>query len=283
MRAAGLPRRYVLCMGGTISESQNETQPNAQAAGVGQRGATLLVFATVMEAKAALGGWVEAGAVSEVERWAGTWSAVRGVGELLDVLITGVGKANAAGAVAAVLSSDRTRYNLVVSAGIGGLLPGSVGAGLSLGDAVIGGACVFADEGIAFTDGTFEDLASRGFGPEKPVAPGADASAWTGVTYRVDAGVRTRLSVAGGEVRSIATVSTCSGNDALAEAVAARTGAAVEAMEGAAVALSAWRFGVMMGEIRTISNTTGDRAKQVWEMRPALQRLNAVLGRVFAR
>lgn len=270
-------------MGGTTSESRTETQTKVQPLAEGTGGATLLVFATVMEAKAALGGWAEQRAVGEVERSAGTWTVVRGVREAVDVLVTGVGKANAAGAVAAVLSRDRSRYGLVLSAGIGGLLPGEAGAGLKLADAVIADACLFADEGIAFTDGTFEDLASRGFGPEKPTAPGADASRWAGVKYRVDDAVRARLSVAGGAVRSIAAVSTCSGNDALAKAIAQRTGAAVEAMEGAAVALSAWRFGVAMGEIRTISNTTGDREKQVWEMRPALERLNAVLGRVFAR
>lgn len=270
-------------MGGTTSETRTETQPMPQPLAEGTGGATLLVFATVMEAKAALGGWAEQRAVGEVERSAGTWSVVRGMGESVDVLITGVGKANAAGAVSAVLSRDRSRYGLVLSAGIGGLLPGDASAGLKLADAVIADSCVFADEGIAFPDGTFEDLASRGFGPEKPIAPGIDASLWQGVKYRVDASVRTRLGVAGGTARSIATVSTCSGCDALAKAIATRTCAAVEAMEGAAVALSAWRFGVAMGEIRTISNTTGDREKQVWEMRPALEQLNAVLGRVFTR
>lgn len=283
MHASERPGGYVQRMGGTNPESRIETQPEPQAIANGRNGATLLVFATVMEAKAALGGWVETRAIGEVERSAGTWTAARGVRESLDVLVTGVGKANAAGAVGAVLARDRERYGLVISAGIGGLLPGASGAGLSLADAVIADACIFADEGIAFPDGTFEDLASRGFGPEKPLAPGANASAWTGVTYRVDPSVRSRLSVAGGTVRSVATVSTCSGNDVLAQAIAKRTGAVVEAMEGAAVALSAWRFGVPMGEIRTISNTTGDREKQVWEMRPALERLNAVLGRVFSR
>ncbi|MBL0869556.1 MAG: futalosine hydrolase [Phycisphaerales bacterium] len=269
-------------MGGTASQSQTQPQVRQEEDATGAEGVTLLVFATVMEAKASLSGWVDQRMVGEVERTAGTWFPVRSVRQSLDVLITGVGKANAAGAVGASLSRARSRYATVVNAGVGGLLPGEAGAGLKLCDAVVAGACIFADEGIAFSDGSFENLASRGFGPEKPTAAGVDASVWSGVTYNVSPRVLKMITVEGCKVRSVATVSTCSGNDTLALAVAQRTGAAVEAMEGAGVALSAWRLGVEMGEIRTLSNTTGDREKQVWEMRPALQRLNAVLGRIFA-
>jgi futalosine hydrolase len=75
----------------------------------------------------------------------------------------------------------------------------------------------------------------------------------------------------------IATVSTCSGRDDLARAVATRTGAAAEAMEGAAVALAARRMNVRYGEVRAVSNTTGDRDRQRWAIGPAL----AVLSDLF--
>jgi futalosine hydrolase len=49
-------------------------------------------------------------------------------------------------------------------------------------------------------------------------------------------------------------------------------------MEGAAVALAARRAGVRYGEVRVISNTTGDRDRQRWAIGAAL----AVLSDLFA-
>ena len=71
---------------------------------------------------------------------------------------------------------------------------------------------------------------------------------------------------------AIATVSQCSGTDAAARAVAARTGGVCEAMEGAAVALAAALHdgSIRTGELRAISNTTGDRSAQVWDLDAAL-------------
>ena len=80
----------------------------------------------------------------------------------------------------------------------------------------------------------------------------------------------------------VATVSTCSGTDSLAAAVQTRTGAVVEAMEGAAVALVARRLDIPCGELRVVSNTTGDRPNQQWDIRGALDRLGAVIGRLAA-
>jgi nucleoside phosphorylase len=79
-------------------------------------------------------------------------------------------------------------------------------------------------------------------------------------------------------VGRIATVSTCAGTDARAATVARRTGAVAEAMEGAAVAQVASRLGVTFAEVRVISNTTGDRANQRWDMRGALGGLSRVAG-----
>jgi futalosine hydrolase len=71
-------------------------------------------------------------------------------------------------------------------------------------------------------------------------------------------------------------VATCSGTDAAAHAVRTRTGAMAEAMEGAAVVHAARRAGVPAIEIRSISNTTGDRAKQQWNIAAAFAALGAV-------
>lgn len=174
----------------------------------------------------------------------------------VDLVVTGVGKANAAGAVARVL--DPGRHELVLNLGIAGSLPGSA---LALGASVLAEASVFADEGV-LTPGGFTDLEAMGFpiGPEigtsVPVSPGA-------------AGALARICH---EVGLIATVSTCSGTDAHARAVVERTGALAEAMEGAAVGLAVTRVSaltrreVAFAELRVISNTTGDRERQEWDI-----------------
>ena len=72
----------------------------------------------------------------------------------------------------------------------------------------------------------------------------------------------------------IATVATCSGSDLQAELIARRTSAIAEAMEGAAVVHAARRLGVPAIEIRTISNTTGDRQHQQWDLDGALHAMS---------
>ena len=70
-----------------------------------------------------------------------------------------------------------------------------------------------------------------------------------------------------------ATVATCSGSDLQADLVARRTSAVAEAMEGAAVVHAARRLGVPAIEVRAISNTTGDRDQQQWNIGKALAAL----------
>jgi futalosine hydrolase len=71
----------------------------------------------------------------------------------------------------------------------------------------------------------------------------------------------------------IATVATCSGTDAAALEVVRRTGAVAEAMEGAAVVHAARRLNVPAIELRTISNTTGERGRQMWDLARGLAAL----------
>ena len=70
---------------------------------------------------------------------------------------------------------------------------------------------------------------------------------------------------------SIATVATCSGTDAAANEIRNRTGCAAEAMEGAAVVHAAQRLNIPAIEVRAISNTTGNRHEQRWDLPKALQ------------
>src|SRR5262249_12942439 len=89
--------------------------------------------------------------------------------------------------------------------------------------------------------------------------------------------LQTSLSPAHPHTGGIATVSTCSGTDAFATDVRDRTGAIAECMEGAAVGLVAERLGIPVGEVSIISNTTGDRNRQVWDLQKALHGLSRVI------
>ncbi len=189
--------------------------------------------------------------------WPGeAWAPAR-VGRF-DVVESGVGKANAAGATARFARADE--HAGIVSLGIGGALPES---GLRLGAVVLSTASVFADEGVQAGDG-FRDIAAMGFPPTQQ---------WSGVAMPPDAALNAQLAPLAEREGAIATVSTCSGTDELAREVVRRTGAIVEAMEGAAVLQAAARVGLGGAEVRVVSNTTGARSRQAWDLRGALEGL----------
>lgn len=181
-----------------------------------------------------------------------------------DIVLTGVGKSNASGATGRVL--DPSVHRAVFSAGIAGMLPGS---GLELLDVVVADRSVFADEGIG-TESGFVPMDEAGFGAFPDGRMHTDH----------DPGDVLRMISADARRGGVATVSWCSGSDGCAEGVVSRTGAICEAMEGAAVALAARRIDptVRTGELRVVSNTTGDRARQRWVLDAALERLGAVFG-----
>ncbi len=186
------------------------------------------------------------------------WVATQ-IGDRLDVLITGVGKANAAAGTATAMADGG--YSAVINLGICGSLP--IASPLQMGDSIAATRSIYADEGLQLPDGSFVGCADMGF----PLGPFDD---W-GV--RADAKLLDAFAGHVSVTAPIATVSTCSGTDALASSVIARTWAVAEAMEGAAVGHVASRLGVPFIELRVVSNTTGDRDRQVWSIGPALQRV----------
>lgn len=199
-----------------------------------------------------------------------------GLRERLDLLIAGVGKANAAGAVMRVLEPSRDR--VVVSCGIAGSLPGS---GCGVRDAVVATRSVYGDEGIE-TDEGFATCQAMGF----RLGHGDGAYDAMGVACDAELGeVLGKLSEHEGVV---ATVSTCAGTDVRAREVVARTGAIVEAMEGAAIGVSLGNMAVAneamgsirFGEYRVVSNTAGDRSWQRWDIAGALGVLGSRVGRL---
>jgi futalosine hydrolase len=217
----------------------------------------LIAAAAPAEARAIAAPWAPSNPAP-----AAPWSLLN-LGPGVDLVLTGIGKVNAAAAVVRVF--DPSRHAGVLSCGIAGSLPGS---NLSTGNAVLATECVYADEGVETPQG-FLECSELGFplgdfaGPCVPVS-----SALAGAILQALAPVPEALLRA-----PIATVSTCSGTDARAALVRGRTGAVAEAMEGAAIAHVCHRLGIPFAELRVISNTTGDRARQVWDIARALATL----------
>lgn len=227
-------------------------------------GRPLIAVATALEAAAIPGAPAD---LNQTALVAEPWRVIPL--SLADMLITGVGKANAAAALA--YAFDAARHTLVLNVGIAGALPRADGTpAVPLAHVLAATRSVYADEGVQ-TPGRFITMHELGF------APGTFAE--TGVTPPPEllATVTPYVHITG----PIATVSTCSGTDNLAREIAHRTGAIAEAMEGAALAHIAHRLGAAFLELRAVSNTTGDRTGQQWAIRPALDALATVLGRVL--
>lgn len=176
------------------------------------------------------------------ERLAGTRPSVT-------VVRTGVGAVNAAHAVTLFLA--RERPDAIVVCGIGGAYPGS---GLALGDVVCAESECYGDLGATSPAG-FLDMEALGL-------PVIDAAA---PIYNV---LPMQVFPAPRRVPFV-TMSSCTGTDAAARAIEARTGGAVESMEGAAVAHVAHLHGVPVGELRGISNIVSDRDTRAWRMHEA--------------
>ena len=221
----------------------------------------LLTVAAPAEAEAVLGGLgVDAGLPAE-------WD-VLDVSDHICVIVTGIAKSNAAAATAMALGS-RT-FGAVLNLGIAGSLP--IATPLGLGDTVIATRSIYADEGLALPDGSFIGCGDMGF----PLGPFDD---W-GVRGAPD--LLDRLAGLASVTAPIATVSTCSATDALARSVVERTWAVAEAREGAAVGHVAARLGVPFLEMRAVSNTTGDRSRQQWSIRAALERVRELAAGIAA-
>lgn len=187
----------------------------------------------------------------EVPGHAGVW-----------LTLSGVGKAPAAGATAHALGVIRAQRGqdaelCVLNLGVCGVLaPADVGA---IGRVVVAARSVAADEGVQSPEG-FRPLAQMGFGPARGGDGVACELALVGsIASRLSRGLDEAVSRRGdgagpGVDRGavMATVSTCSGTDALAKEVVRRTGAAYEAMEGFGVGLACERLGAAFVELREI-------------------------------
>lgn len=177
----------------------------------------------------------------------------------------GVGKANAAAAVSALI--DLCHPSLVISVGCGGAYPGS---GLVVGDLALATEEVYGDEGVRAPEG-FLDMEDLGFALVQ--RNGHRLYNRFPVSIPLVERVRPVLEhAAAAQGRKMAagtfvTVSTGSGTDAMALDLAARTGGICENMEGAALAQICALHDVSFLEFRGISNPTGDRNLALWDLR----------------
>lgn len=185
-------------------------------------------------------------------------------GRPVGLLTTGIGKANAA-AASAVLLAHRP-IEAVVNFGCAGAFPES---GLETGDLALAEAEIFGDEG-AMTPSGFLDMKALGL----PLHTEGEAHYYNRLSC--DGSLLERCRPLLGRFaekvgRRLAegpfvTVSCGSGAEQNARALAARTGAVCENMEGAAIVQVCRRFAVPALEIRGISNLTVDRDTSAWDL-----------------
>lgn len=162
---------------------------------------------------------------------------------------TGVGPVNAAFALTRFLS--RNEVGAVIACGVGGAYPGS---NLELGDVVCADSEIYGDLGAESPDG-FLDMQALGF----PVI-GGDQPIFNRLPLDLFPAARSAPFV---------TCATCTGTDAKALELVARTGGVVESMEGAAIVHVARLMGVSVGELRGISNAVGRRDRGAWRLHEA--------------
>jgi futalosine hydrolase len=190
---------------------------------------------------------------------------VRGDADLV-VVAAGVGPAAAAAAAMAIALGG---VDVLISAGVAGGFAGRA----AVGDLLVATAVVAADLGAQTAEG-FLDLAALGFGSS---------------TYAVDAAAAAdtanRLTTAGLPTRRgpVLTVSSATGTDERALALAERHEAAAEAMEGAGVGHVATLMGIPFVELRAISNLVGRRDPSSWNLPVALAALERAMRILFAR
>lgn len=171
------------------------------------------------------------------------------------VVVSGVGRTNAAIATTRAIL-EHGPFDAVLSIGVAGALPGW-NPPLLPGALVVASESVYHEEGLHTPDG-FQDMTGLGF----------PLGSFEGNRVPADPVLLDSLRTLG-RCGPIATVASCSGTDDSALEVQARTSALAEAMEGAAVLHTARYFGVPGIEVRVISNTTGARSQQIWQLEQA--------------
>lgn len=172
------------------------------------------------------------------------------------VAATGLGKANAAAAVAALVTASGGAVPAVVQVGVGGTYPGS---GVAVGGAALAASELDLDLGL----GRHPDW--RGL--EALAVPGDDTRNLIDLSGPALEAAREATLL---PALPFATSDAVTADAAAAAYVAERFGAAVESMEGAGAARAAVALGVPFVEVRGASNEVGVRDKARWRLREAV-------------
>ncbi|MBP1904038.1 futalosine hydrolase [Paenibacillus turicensis] len=182
----------------------------------------------------------------------------------IDVQLAGVGPIAAATNTAIQLTKQR--YDLVISAGIGG----GFNSKAHIGDLVIANTIISGDLGAQSEDG-FLSLDKLGFGTNCISTP-------EGLATRIynalsaSSSLETRVHIG-----DIITLSTATGTLATAQQLANRyPNVYAEAMEGFGVAYAAHNAGIPVIELRSISNMVGPRQRDKWDIPTALRTLKQI-------
>ncbi len=183
-------------------------------------------------------------------------------------LQVGVGKTASAAAMTERLCKG-PQVDLVCLFGLCGAYP-QADPLLAVSDLCMVGADMLADDGLA-TDEGFADLTQMELGTVGP--------------FEMDRRFTAKAAEFLGNVPVLrgATVSTCSGTDARSRELYERTGAHVETMEGAAVAVACQRLDVPLVQLRCVSNRTGDRQRVDMDLSRAIARLQVITLRLVER
>ncbi|QOY37909.1 futalosine hydrolase [Anaerobacillus isosaccharinicus] len=172
-----------------------------------------------------------------------------------DVIAGGVGPVSAAISTTKALLTKK--YDLVISAGIGGGFLNQT----EIGSIVVATEIIAADLGAETAEG-FSSIEQLGFGTSRVSVDQVLSN------KLVNALQTAGLCVHTGPVLTLATVT---GTKETASQLSTRIpGATVEAMEGFGVALAANDARLPILEIRTISNPVGPRDKGAWKIKEAL-------------
>ena len=204
----------------------------------------IILFPTALEAGPFLG-MVESGVESVIGRRGCITGRVSG--REVTVCISGIGQANTAQAVTAII--ERCEPDLIILAGCAGAFAES---GLAVGDVAAASSETFAELGIHTTDG-FIGFETTGL----PIIERDGVKYYSTFPTRGIGGIKSGPFL---------TVASITGTRERAAELYARYGAVCENMEGGAAAQVALLYGVSFIEIRGISNIVGERDKTNWDI-----------------
>lgn len=181
------------------------------------------------------------------------------------VLVTGMGKTNAAHSLTVLL--ERESVCGVVSFGVAGAY---VGSGLGVGDTALASEVVYGDEGVQTPSGW---IGTEGIGI--PLLSDEEHSRFNRFPLDAARGMAAERSLvaAGIGVRTgpFVTVSCCAGTSALGAERAKRFGGLCEDMESAALAHVCALYNVPVLAVRGISNLVEDRDLSRWGLAEAIE------------